>query len=349
MNILDSTFYGNSLQVWATALVVAAAALITLRIGKAVLTRQLVALAGKTRTQLDDVAADLVQRTKFFFLLLIALYAGSIVLTLPDKAVSLATKALVIAVLLQGAVWGDALVSYLITHYAKKKAEEDTSSVATITLLGFVGRVLVWSAVVLLALDNLGFDITALIAGLGIGGIAVALAAQNVMGDLFASISIVLDKPFVVGDFIIIGDHMGTVEYVGIKTTRIRSLSGEQLVFSNNDLLQSRIRNYKRMSERRVVFAIGVIYQIPYEKLTQVSGMLREIVDAQEHARFDRAHFKSYGDFALNFEIVYYVQVPDYNVYMDIQQAINLAIFRRFQEEGIEFAYPTQTLYVEKD
>jgi small-conductance mechanosensitive channel len=176
----------------------------------------------------------------------------------------------------------------------------------------------------------------------------VALAAQNILGDLFASASIVLDKPFVMGDFVIVDDHLGTVERIGLKTTRIRSLSGEQLVFSNNDLLQSRIRNFKRMYERRVVFSIGVTYQTPHDKLAEIPALLRAAVEAREQVRFDRAHFKEYGDFSLNFEIVYYVLSPDFNIYMDIQQAINLEIHREFERRDIEFAYPTQTIFVER-
>ena len=220
-------------------------------------------------------------------------------------------------------------------------------TVTTLTMVGFVLRVIIWSVLVLIGLDNLGIDITALIAGLGIGGIAVALAIQNILGDLFASFSIVLDKPFVIGDFIIIDDCMGTVEHVGMKTTRIRSLSGEQLIFSNADLLKSRIRNYKRMFERRVVFSIGVVYQTPHEKVRRIPDMIRGAVEKNQQVRFDRAHFKAFGDYALQFEVVYWIQNPDYNVYMDIQQAINLDIMKQFDDAGISFAYPTQTLLVQ--
>lgn len=195
-------------------------------------------------------------------------------------------------------------------------------------------------------LDNLGVNITGLVAGLGIGGIAVALAVQNILGDLLASLSIVLDKPFVIGDFIVVDSLSGTIEHIGLKTTRIRSLSGEQLIFSNNDLLKTRIRNYKRMSERRIVFSFGIIYQTPTEKLKNVNKIVRDIIEKTENARFDRVHFKEYGDSSLNFEVVYFVIDPDYNIYMDVQESINLEIFRQFGEEGIEFAYPTQTLYV---
>ena len=215
--------------------------------------------------------------------------------------------------------------------------------------LSFIARLVLWATILLLILDNLGVDITALVAGLGIGGVAIALAVQNILGDLFASLSIVLDKPFVLGDFVIVGDLMGSVENIGIKTTRVRSLSGEQLVFSNNDLLTSRIRNFGRMQERRVVFKLGVTYQTPAEKLEGIPGIIREAIEARDKTRFDRSHFASYGDFSLDFETVYYVLSADYNLYMDIQQAINLAIFRRFADEGIEFAYPTQTLFLEKE
>jgi small-conductance mechanosensitive channel len=212
--------------------------------------------------------------------------------------------------------------------------------------LGFIVQMGLWSAVVLLALDNLGVDITALVAGLGVGGVAVALAVQNILGDLFASLAIVLDKPFVLRDFIIVGDLLGTVEHIGLKTTRVRALSGEQLIFSNADLLSSRIRNFGRMFERRVVFQIGVTYQTPRGKLEAIPGIIRDAITAQDGTRFDRSHFAAYGDFSLNFESVYYVLSPDYNRYMDIQQAINLRIHERFEAEEIEFAYPTQTLFL---
>ena len=214
--------------------------------------------------------------------------------------------------------------------------------------VSFVGKLALYAGLVIVALDNLGFDITTLIAGLGVGGIAIALAVQNILSDLFASLSIVLDKPFVIGDFIIINEYMGTVEHVGLKTTRIRSLSGEQLVIANNDLLSSRIRNYKRMQERRIVFTIGVIYQTTKTQLEKIPKIIKDIIDKQKLARFDRSHFKNFGDFSLNFETVYWVESSDYNQYMDIQQAINLSIMAIFEEEKIEFAYPTQMVYVDK-
>lgn len=200
--------------------------------------------------------------------------------------------------------------------------------------------------VVLVALDNVGVNVTALVAGLGIGGIAVALAAQNVLGDLFASLAIVLDRPFVLGDSIAVDTFQGTVESIGVKTTRLRSLSGEELVFSNSDLLKGPIRNYKRMTERRVLFNVGVAYDTPRETVARIPGMLREIVESQSPVRVDRAHFKSLGDSALVFEVVYFVLTPDYSRYMDIQQAVNLAILEQFAQQQIEIAYPTQRVLI---
>lgn len=199
-----------------------------------------------------------------------------------------------------------------------------------------------------MTLDNLGVDVTTLITGLGIGGVAIALATQNILGDLFASLSIVLDKPFVVGDFIRTGEDLGRVEQIGLKTTRVRSLSGELLVFSNSDLLQSRIRNYKQMEERRILFRIGVVYQTAPARLRRIPLIVREIIERQQAVRFDRAHFAAFGDSSYDFEFVYFVGSPDYNAYMDTQQAINLAIVDAFAAEKIELAYPTRTLHLER-
>src|SRR5918996_604115 len=253
---------------------------------------------------------------------------------------------LVIALFLQGALWASHVVVGWIAWYAASRADQNRAIANALGLIQLFARVVVWSIALLLILNNLGFDVTALVAGLGIGGIAVALAAQNILGDLFASLAIVLDQPFVVGDAVLLGDKTGTVERIGIKTTRIRSLSGEELVVSNADLLASRIHNFKRMAERRVVFTLGIAYGTPAEKLEKLPAMLRAIIEAQQLVRFDRAHFARYGDFALIYEVVYWMLSADYNVYMDTQQRINLAILRRLQDEGVEFAYPTQTVYL---
>jgi len=348
MGILERVFYDNTLKAWLIALGVALVGFIVLRILKKVVGRKAAALARKTVSQVDDYAAELIQRTKPFFLLFLSLYLGSHFLSLPGTAKQVLSRLTVLALLIQFAIWGNGLFESWRRQIQRQKREHDPASVATYAALGFLVRLVVWTIVLLMALANLGINITALVTGLGISGIAVALALQNILGDLFASMSILLDKPFVIGDFIIVDGLMGTVQHIGLKTTRVHSLSGEQLVFGNSDLLKSRIRNYKRMEERRIVFNVGVVYQTPPEKLAAIPGMIEEIIKAQELARFDRSHFKAFGNFSLDFENVYYVNSPDYNIYMNVQQAINLAVFRRFQDEGIEFAYPTQTILIDR-
>ena len=344
---LDQVVYGNPVRQWLIALGVFLAAAVVFRIVKAVVAHRAAKLAERTQTGWDDAVVQVFDATKLWFLLVLALFLASLTLVLPAKARTAVESVTVITLLIQAAVWGHVLITNSLTGYMKRRMETDAAAVTTVAAIGFIAKLLLYAFVLLLILANLGVDVTALIAGLGVGGIAVALAAQNILGDLFASLSIVLDKPFVLGDFIVVGDMMGTVEKIGLKTTRVRSLSGEQLVFSNNDLLSSRIRNFKRMFERRVVFSLGVTYQTPRDKLAAIPAMIREIVESQEHTRFDRSHFKDFGGSSLNFETVYYVTRPDFNLSMDIQQAINLAIYERFANLDIEFAYPTQTIYVE--
>ena len=342
---LSNVFYGNDIKTWLTALGIAVGLMILLRLVEQVLIVRVQRLTRKTDTVIDDAVVGSLRKTKLTYLFVVAAFLGSLVLTLPERLRSIAWQVLVVATLLQAGIWVSSGLQIWLENY--RASEEDGANRTTMNALSFLVRVALWTTVLLLILDNLGVDVTALVTGLGIGGVAVALAVQNVLSDLFASLSIVLDKPFVNGDFIVVGDLAGSVEHVGIKTTRIRSISGEQLVFSNSDLLTSRIRNFGRMNERRVVFSIGVTYQTSADKLERIPSIIQDVVKAQERVRFDRSHFASYGDSALNFETVYFVESADYAQHMDILQAVNLAIFRRFEEEGIEFAYPTQTLFVE--
>jgi small-conductance mechanosensitive channel len=343
---MDSAFLGNLPARWALAALVLLLTWTAARLAIKVVLHRLESLARRTETGIDDLLAEMLRKTRTLFILLVAGWAASETLALPaalDRGIELV---LVVGILVQAAFWGTGIVGYLIEEYRQRQVEVDPGGATAVGAMSFVARTLVWTVAVLLILDNLDIDVTALITGLGIGGIAVALALQNVLSDLFASLSIVLDKPFVVGDFVVVGEFLGTVEYVGLKTTRLRSLSGEQIVFSNSDLLGSRIRNYKRMHERRAVFQLGVTYDTPATKLRAIPGILRAVVEAQPNTRFDRCHFRSYGAFSLDYETVYFMRVADYNAYMDTQQAINFEIFSRFEAEGIEFAYPTQTLLV---
>ncbi len=349
MDLFARTFYGNSVQAWTMTVAITIGVVLVLGLAKSFIIRQLQRLADRTSNELDDMAAGVLDQTRLFFLLALAVLAGAQALILPDSVLDILQAIAFIALLIQIAIWGNAAITVSLQGYTNRMMEEDAASATTLRFVGFLLRMALWVLIALVALDTADVDITALIAGLGVGGIAVALAVQNVLGDLFASLSIVLDKPFVVGDFIIVGDHMGTVEHIGLKTTRVRSLSGEQLVFSNNDLLSSRIRNYKRMQERRIVFSFGLLYQTTREQLEAVPGIVRDVLGNQELARFDRAHFKGFGDSSLDFEVVYYMLVPDYNSYMDTQQAINLDLITRFEEMGVDFAYPTRTVYIAGD
>jgi small-conductance mechanosensitive channel len=348
MGFLAKSFYNNTIQSWLIAAAVAAAVWLVVMIAKGVLHRKIKARAAKTVTKVDDLIALLIKKIKPLFVLVIAVYMGALSLKLPPSLAAVLSRLAVLALLLQGAVWGSHIITYWIGRTREKREEGDKAGTTVMGLLNFFVRAVLWAVVLLLVLDNFGVNITTLIAGLGIGGVAVALALQRVLGDLLASLSIVLDKPFLVGDFIIIGDYLGTVEHIGIMTTRIRSLGGEELVFGNNDLLQSRIRNYKRMAERRVVFSVGVTYQTAPDKMKAIPGLIKAAVESQANTRFDRSNFKAFGDFSMNFETVYWVLSPDYNLYMNIQEAINLNLLEKFAAQGIEFAYPTQTLFLER-
>lgn len=345
--IATALHINDTVQSWIVATVVAGFALLALKLVKAQLVRHLRKISDRTETDLDDLFVDMLQGTKFFLLLIGAIYLGSFQLDLANETRTFLEKACVIALWIQIGLWANRVLTYSVTQYQRRKAGNADAAV-TVTAIRFISRLIVFSIIALLLLDNLGVDVTALIATMGVGSIAIALAVQNILGDLLSSISIMFDKPFVIGDFIVLGSDMGTVEHIGLKTTRLKSISGEQLVISNSDLLSSRIRNYGRMAERRVVFGIGVTYDTPAEKLESLPKLIETIVTNNSQARFDRSHFKNFGDFSLNFETVYYVTAPDYATYMDIQQAINLALFKKCSDEGIEFAFPTQTIHVEK-
>jgi len=344
--ILEWQFYHNSVHAWLIAGIVFAVIGATLFIARTLLARHLAKVAAQTSNTADDAIVDLLRRTRYFFILTAAIAAASLFLDLPPRALSVGRMLGTVALILQLAIWGNGLITFWFRNYAERKADTDVASRTTIAAFSFVARAILWSMLLLVGLNRLGVDITALITGLGVGGIAIALAVQNVLGDLFAALAIVLDKPFVVGDAISVDTMTGTVENVGLKTTRIRSVNGEQLIFSNTDLLKSRIRNFKRMQERRVVLTIGVSYDTPPDTVARIPDMLREAVESQEQVRFDRSHFMSYGESALNFETAYFVLTSDYLTYANKNQAVNLAVLRRFATEKIDFAFPTRTIVV---
>ncbi|MEJ2292566.1 MAG: mechanosensitive ion channel family protein [Deinococcales bacterium] len=346
MTLLHTPILGNDLLRWLIALAVAVGSYVVLRTLRGVVRRRLTKLAERTRVALDDVLVGVLGATRTLTFLASAIYLGSLGLVLGDRAHQIIARGFVLVLLFQIALWANNALRTVLERYHRDESLGPGRRTG-LAAIGFVGRLTLFTIVLLLALENLGIHVNTLLAGLGISSLAVALALQNILGDLFASLSIVFDKPFEIGDFIIVDQHLGTVEHVGLRTTRIRSLSGEQLVFSNNDLIKSRIRNYKRMAERRVVFAFGVTYQTPRDTVARIAGMVREIVEQQDKVRFDRSNFKEFGAYSLNFETVYWMLDPDYNLYMDTQERINLALMEAFERESIEFAFPTQTLFLE--
>lgn len=347
MNMLKHILRNNTPQDWLIALLAVSCCMLAFELLRRLVLRRL-----KRMDRPDNMAGqlfvDVVSATRILLSGAIGVYVAVQFLNLPPSAEKLADRLFLGLLLLQSGFWaGRVLDFWLRQRFTNGSAEGEGSRSLTHSMLAFLGRVVLWSLVTLLILDNMGLNVTTLVASMGIGGVAVALAVQNILGDLFASLSIAIDQPFVIGDFIIVDDLMGTVEHVGLKTTRIRSLSGEQIIFSNNDLLKSRIRNYKRMQERRAVFALGVTYDTRAATLEVIPGLIRAAIEAQPGVRFDRAHFKGFGAYSLDFEAVYYVLDPDFGVFMNVQQAINLQLVREFAARGITFAFPTQTLHLD--
>ncbi|MBS3732219.1 MAG: mechanosensitive ion channel family protein [Desulfobacterales bacterium] len=344
--LLKIQILGNNLEQWLLALLVGAVLTGLILFVRNLITKRMSRLETREPDRYSGMFSEIVGRIKPYVLFIAALYPASLFLDLPLRAKAAVASAAFIALALQVGIWGNYIVSAGIRRYVAKKAEEEPVSESGVTVMSLMGRAILWVFIPLVILQNIGVNVTTLIASLGVAGIAIGLATQNILGDLFAALSILLDKPFEVGHFIIVGDHLGTVEKIGLKTTRIRSLSGELLIFVNNDLLQSRIRNFTHFQERRVAFTFGVRYDTPAGNLKKIMDMVQHINENTENTRFDRAHFKSFADFSLVFEVVYYVLSPDYRIYMDIQEKINMGIFEAFENEGIGFAFPTRTIHI---
>lgn len=328
------------------AVTVSAIAFFALLTIKAFMVRQLHRVSSAGRLQFLGYLEQVIDATRFPFLLAISLLAGISQLEITARQEKWLHYAWTVVLVTQIAMWGTRIVSEAVQKAFERQRETNPAGATHLMLVGLVGRIVLWSIAILVMLDNLGFNISTLMASLGIGGIAVALAVQNILGDVFSSVSIALDKPFVIGDFIVVDSFLGSVEYIGMKTTRLRSLDGEQIIFSNSELLKNRIRNYKRMMERRVLFEFGITYETSTEDIERMPSLVKDIISSGAfETRFDRAHFKDYGNSALLYEVVYYVLDPDYNKHMDIQQAIKLALLKECRKRGIAFAYPTQTLH----
>jgi small-conductance mechanosensitive channel len=310
------------------------------------ITQYLSRIVKRTKTDFDDVILHAILKIKSPIYYYIAFYFAVQTLKFPAFVGKLFLIILIILITYQIIISAQIGIDYFVKKISQREENEGTQY--AYQMMAKIGKGILWIFGLLVILSNLNINVTSLITGLGIGGVAIALALQNILGDLFSSFAIYFDKPFVVGDFIIVGDKMGVVQKIGIKTTRIQALQGEEIVISNKDLTASQIQNFKKMQERRIVFSFGVIYETPQEKLKKIPGMVKKIITNSKDTRFDRAHFLKFDDSALYFEVVYYVLTGDYNTYMDIQQSINFTIKERFEKDNIIMAYPTQTIYMAK-
>lgn len=348
-DVLHRTFLNNSISTWLTAAITAAVVLLVPLLLRHLLASRLRIVSQRTVSGLDDMAVQLVAETRTWVLVAIALFAGLGSLTLPARVETLIAPAAKLVILWQLALWGAAAVAFWVKHHlTSRTGTSDRTSIAMISAMGVGAKVVLWVLIFLTALKSVfGVEITALITGLGVSGIAVALAVQNILGDLLAALAIVFDKPFDVGDAIGVDDISGTVERIGLKTTHIRSTNGEQIVIGNSDLLKSRLHNYRRMSQRRVVFNLEVTYDTPSDVLKRLPSMIEEIVSAQPQVRFDRSHVASLDESAIRIETVYNLVDPDYKLYMNTQQTVYLEVLRRFGGMGVKFAFPSRTVYHE--
>ncbi|MDP2735955.1 MAG: mechanosensitive ion channel family protein [bacterium] len=346
---LEYTFLNNTAEAYLVAAGVALSVWLLLWLFRVLVVRQVRKFSERTETDIDDLAVEILRSFNAPFYALLALGAGAQFISWPPFVSTLGywTAGAVLAYTAVRAV--ARVADYLFSRVVRQRLKEDAHfDPSVIRLLGKGLNFAIWAVALLLVAQNLGFDITALVAGLGIGGLAIAFALQNILSDIFASFSLYFDKPFETGDFIIVGSDMGTVKHIGIKSTRIQTLQGQELIIPNKDLTGSRVNNYRKLEKRRVAFPFGVTYETKAEKVRAIPGIVQEIFKGIELADLDRAHFKEFGPSSLNFEVVYYANTKEYNVFMDMQQEINLQLKERLEKEGIEFAYPTQTVYVRK-
>jgi len=339
-------YLNNTVLSYAIALAALIILLIVFKIFQFTMLKRLSKLAEKTKTDIDDVLIKVVKSVRPPFYFFLAFYLALYFLTFHDVARKVINAILIIWVIYLVVKAVQIFIDHVVAKSMGQEKEKNAKAAAKI--IGLLAKIVIWSLGLLLLLSNLGVNITSLVAGMGIGGIAIALALQNILTDLFSSFAIYFDKPFRIGDFIAVGTEKGTVEKIGVKTTRIKSPQGEEIVISNKELTSARVQNFGMMEERRIVFPIGVVYETKPDKLRKVPEIIKEIIESVKDTRFDRVHFRQFADFALTFEIVYYVTSSDYVQFMDIQQEINFKIFDAFSTEKISMAYPTQTVYINK-
>jgi len=349
MNLWTTLLFGNPLFQWLVALAVGLVFYALLRLLAWLCRKNSEKYKPQPQPDMSILIKGLLDHTLWLFFVWMTIFVALKFVTLDQAFMTVIETVTVIIILIQLGLWAVEIIEYVVSRRLIAREGEATYKKGPYTAIVLLSKIVVWILVIILVLENIpGIHVTTLIASLGIGGIAIGLALQKILGDLFASLTISIGQPFVEGDAINVGEFSGQVEHVGLKSTRVRSLTGEQLIFSNSDLLDSRIRNYKRMDHRLIVFMLNVTYATSYKKLQKIPGILKKIIEAQPQVTFNRAHFKSYSDSALVFEVAYSTNAPGFDLYMDTQQQINLEIYRRFSDEGIDFAYPTRTVLLGK-
>jgi len=330
--------FGNTGADYAMAFVLLVVMTLVFAVAQKIIIVRLDRLADRTNTDIDDTLIDIVQSVRPAFYSFASVYIAIKTLSLHELFFKGMTIIFVVWIAIQAVLALQKLIDYILSR--KMKNEKDGSALDAYSYIGNIAKWLLWVFAALAVLANFGVNITSVLAGLGIMGIAVGFALQNILGDLFSSFAIYFDKPFQVGDLIVVGEHTGKVEHIGIKTTRIRALQGEEIVIPNQELTGARVQNFRKLKERRVAFSIGILYETPREKIEKVTKIITNIIEKVEKARLDRVHFSSFGDSALVFEIVYYVLSDAYLDKMNVQQEIQFEIMREFEKEKIEFAYP---------
>ena len=344
MQLLSVVFAGNPLNAWAKALGTAVGVYILVKVIRTVLVNRLRVIAKRTKRSIDNIILEVIVQTQDLLIILTGIYAGLHFLTIPGKTLNIIDKVFFIVIALQVGYWLGGFINHLVLFREKRESGNKEEQTA-VHAFGLFGKIVIWTVVALVTIQNVsGMKMDALITSLGVGGIAAGLAVQNILKDIFASLSIFLDKPFLVGDYVAVGDTGGTIENIGLKSTRLRTLQGEELVFSNSDLLESRIHNYRSMQRRMVDITIGVSPNTPYQTLQSLPALFKEIIEKQPDVTFDRANLSDLGNYTINFEIIYHIESADFDLYVQRREAIFLEIIQRLQEKNVDMPYPTQTV-----
>ena len=344
MEFLEQVYWNNSILDYAAFLLTLTLCVAAIYFLGRLLLRRLAAYCERTQAPYGELIRVSVKQYLLPIAYFAAFYYCTKLLTLNGALTRFVRGGTTLFAIVMGAMFLSSLIAY---SFGKLKNGREENGALAIKWLIRIAKVVVWGLALILFLDNIGVKITSLVTGLGIGGVALAFAAQSALSDVFCFFTIFFDKPFEIGDFIIAGEHMGTVEHIGVKTTRLRALGGEQLIASNADLTGSRIRNYKTLQQRRVSFTLGVPYDTSSEQLRQIPALIREVVEHTEGTSFSRAHFASFGAYSLNIDVVYFVLSSDYDRYMDLNQSVNLGIKEAFERLGVSFAFPTSTVQIE--